>query len=113
MAVNPAPFGFSTEYRGDPHTYDGFDEFLRVEFAKRHPGWEPRFGQASWFDPATNRYDYVYLISGNVPDAKSQADAEHKVAQLLNEVASGFKALRPDINKVLPKPITRVWRWHE
>ena len=113
MAVNPAAFGFSTEYHGDPTAYDGFDEYLRIEFPRRHPGWEPRFGQASWFDPAKNRYDYMYLISGNVPDAQSHADAEHKVAQLLDEIARGFKAVRPDIKKVLPKPITKVWRWHE
>ena len=112
MAVNPAAFGFSTEYHGDPTAYDGFDEYLRIEFPQRHPGWEPRFGQASWFDPAKNRYDYMYLISGDVPDAQSQADAEHKVALLLDEIARGFKAVGRDIKKVLPEPITKVWRWH-
>ncbi|MDQ6876424.1 MAG: hypothetical protein M3082_01745 [Candidatus Dormibacteraeota bacterium] len=44
---------------------------------------------------------------------QSQAGAEHKVARLLDEIARGFKAVRPDIKKVLPKPITKVWRWHE
>lgn len=55
----------------------------------------------------------MYLISGNVPDAESQSDAEHKLAQLLDSIAREFKALRPDIKKVLPKPITKVWRWHQ
>jgi len=113
MAVNPAAFGFSTEYRGDHHAYDGFDEYLRIEFPKRHPGWEPRFGKATWFDPAINRYDYMYLISGNVPDVESQADAERKVAQLLHDIAREFKALRPDVKKVLPEPITKVCHWHQ
>ena len=110
MAVNPAVFGFAAEYREDPATYDGFDEYLRIEFPKRHPGWEPRFGQASWFDPATKRHDYMYLISGNVPDADSHADAEHKVTWLLAEIGHGFKALSPDMHKMLPKPIMKVWR---
>jgi hypothetical protein len=47
MIANPAAFGFSAEYPGDHPAYDGFDEYLRVEFAKRHPGWEPRFGKAT------------------------------------------------------------------
>jgi hypothetical protein len=113
MAVNPAAFGFSAEYHGDNPAYDGFDEYLRLEFPKRHPGWEPRFGEVSWFDPAKNRFDNMYLISGSVPDAESQADAERKVAQMLDEIAREFKALRPDIKKVLPRQITKVWRWHQ
>ncbi|HVS48999.1 MAG TPA: hypothetical protein VHJ99_08865 [Candidatus Dormibacteraeota bacterium] len=32
MAVNPAVFGFAAEYRADPATCDGFDEYLRIEF---------------------------------------------------------------------------------
>ncbi|HYR50942.1 MAG TPA: hypothetical protein VES90_12215 [Candidatus Eisenbacteria bacterium] len=111
MAVNPALFGFSAEYRGDRRVYDGFDEYLRVEFPKRHPGWEPRFGEADTFDEAKNRHDYTFLISGDVPHAESQADAEHKVAQLLEEIARGFKGARPDIKEIIPKPITKVWRW--
>ena len=112
MAVNPAPFGFSAEYRADPGAYDGFDEYLRIEFPKLHPGWEPRFGQTSSFDPVTKRHDYVYLISGNVPEAGSHADAERKVTELLQEIHRGFNALRQDVKKGLPKPITRVWRWN-
>jgi hypothetical protein len=112
MVVSPAAFGFSTEYRGDHPGYDDFDEYLRVEFPERHPGWEPRFGRASWFDPDLKRYDYLYLLSGNVPDAESHADAEHKVTQLLHDIAREFKAFRPDIKKALPEPITKVWHSH-
>ncbi|HVS49000.1 MAG TPA: hypothetical protein VHJ99_08870 [Candidatus Dormibacteraeota bacterium] len=54
----------------------------------------------------------MYLISGKVPDADSHAGAEHKVTQLLEEIAHGFKALRPDMHKMLPQPITKVWRHH-
>ena|SRR5487761_35825 len=111
MAVDPAPFGFSAEYRGDPHGYDGFDEYLRIEFPKLHPGWEPRFGQASSFDPLGNRHNYVYLISGNVPEAASHSDAEHKVTAMLEEIHRGFNALRHDVKEALPRPVTRVWRW--
>jgi hypothetical protein len=112
VAVNPDAFGFSTEYRGHDPAFEGFDEYLRLEFGKRHPGWEPRFGAASWFDPATNRWDYMYLIHGSVPDAESVADAEHKVAHLVEDIAHGLKALKPDVEKVLATPITKVWRWH-
>jgi hypothetical protein len=112
MAVNPAPFGFSAEYRGDQRAYDGLDEFLRIEFPKLHPGWEPRFGQATWFDATENRHDFAYLISGSVPEAESHIDAEHKVAELLEEMARGFKKFKPELEKVLSKPITKVWPWH-
>lgn len=104
-------FGFFAEYPGNHPAYDGFDEYLRIEFAKRHPGWEPRFGRATWFDPAVNRYDYMYLLTGNVPEASSQKDAESKVRDLLEDIASGLKALRPKTETALPKPVTKVWRW--
>ena len=106
MALNTASYGFSAEYRGDRHVYDGLDEYLRLEFPRRHPGWEPRFGEADTFDEATNRHDYTFLISGDVPGAESQVDAEHKVAELIEEIARGFKR-----KQILPKPITKVWRW--
>jgi hypothetical protein len=101
-----------SEYRGEPAAYDGFDDFLRVEFPKRHQGWEPRFGPVTWFHPDKKRYEYLYLISGSVPGAESQADAEHKVEALLRELAREFKALRPSAKKVLREPATKVWRWH-
>jgi hypothetical protein len=111
MAINPALYGFTLEYTGDRRAYDGFDEYLRVEFPKRHPGWEPRYGEADTFDEAKNRHDYAFLISGDVPDATSQADAERKVGELIEEIARGFKGARPDIKEILPKPIAKVWRW--
>jgi hypothetical protein len=46
-----------------------------------------------------------------VAGAESQADAESKVAQLIEELARGFNATRPDIKEILPVPITKVWRW--
>jgi hypothetical protein len=104
--VTPA-FGFSAEYRGDDPTYDGFDEYLRIEFGKRHPEWEPRFGRVSWFDRAANRYNYSYLLTGNVPEAESHSEAEKKVGDLLDELAGGLRELS---RKAIPKPITRVWR---
>jgi hypothetical protein len=112
MISNPAAFGFSAEYPGDHPAYDGFDEYLRVEFAKRHPGWEPRFGKATWFDPTVNRHDYLYLLTGNVPEAESHADAEKKVRELLDEISEGLKSLRPKVEKALPTPRMKVWRWH-
>ena len=111
MAANPALYGFTAEYRGEARAYDGFDEYLRVEFPRRHSGWEPRFGEADTFDEAKNRHDYTFLISGDVAGAESQADAESKVAQLIEELARGFKASRPDVKEILPVPITKVWRW--
>ena len=112
MAVNPALFGFSAEFRGDSRSYDGLDEYLRIEFPKLHPGWEPRFGQATWYDPVEERHDYAYLISGHVPEATSHSDAESKVAHLLDNLAHGFKAQRGEIKHALPAPITKVWPWH-
>ena len=53
----------------------------------------------------------AFLISGDVPDATSQADAERKVGELIEEIARGFKGARPDIKEILPKPIAKVWRW--
>jgi hypothetical protein len=103
MAVNPALFGFSAEFRGDPRTYDGFDEYLRIEFPKLHQGWEPRFGRATWFDPSKDRHDYAYLISGNVPDATSHPDAQSKVASLLDDLARGFKGTARSLSTPYPR----------
>ena len=109
--ITPSRFGFSAEFLGDHPAYDDFDEYLRVEFAERHPGWEPRFGRTSWFDPTVNRYDYMYLLHGNVPDAESHEDAEHKVRQLVEEISHGLKSLKTAIERPLPRPRVRVWRW--
>ena len=67
--ITPPVYGFSAEFRGEHPAFDDFDDYLRLEFAKQHPGWEPRFGKATWFDPAVDRYDYMYLLHGNVPHA--------------------------------------------
>jgi hypothetical protein len=107
-----ALFGFRAEYLGDHPAYDAFDEYLRTEFVKRHPGWEARFGKGTWFDPATDRYNYMFLLTGSVPDAKSQKGAERKVQELLDELAQGLASLPPKAEKKLPSPIARVWRWH-
>jgi hypothetical protein len=104
-------YGFAAEYLGDHPAYDEFEQYLRTEFAKRHPGWEPRFGKGTWFDRAVNKYDYAFLLHGNVPEASSHADAESKVRNLLEEVAAGLKSLRPMTEKAVPRPIMRVWRW--
>ena len=111
MALSPAGFGFSAEHLGDHPAYDDFDDYRRIEFARRHPGWEPRFGKATWFDPAANRYDYMYLLKGNVPEAESHAEAEHKVRELLAELGHGLKAVTPKLEKALPRPMIRVWKW--
>jgi hypothetical protein len=109
--VNPPVWGFSAEFRGEHPAYDDFEDYLRMEFAQQHPGWEPRFGKATWFDPAVNRYDYMYLLHGNVPDAKSHQDAESRVHQLLDEIAHGLRAVKPTLEKAISRPHVRVWRW--
>ncbi|HSS62231.1 MAG TPA: hypothetical protein VLK30_12335, partial [Candidatus Limnocylindrales bacterium] len=67
---------------------------------------------SAFFDRITNRHDHAYLITGDVPEAESHADAEGRVAHLLEEIARDFKARRPGTKSALPKPITKVWRWH-
>lgn len=109
--LTPSGFGFSAEFQGDHPAYDDFDDYLRVEFARRHPGWEPRFGKTTWLDPAVNRYDYMYLLHGNVPEATSHEDAEQRVHQLLDELSHGLRSLGAKAEKAIPKPRVRVWRW--
>ena len=112
MAIpNPPAFGFSAEYLGDHPAYDGFDEYLRDEFAQREPDWEPRFGKATRLVPTPNGYDYSYLLHGNVPDAESHEDAEKKVRKLLDEISQGLKSRRPHVDKAIPSPRIKVWRW--
>ncbi|TMC61474.1 MAG: hypothetical protein E6J16_12985 [Chloroflexota bacterium] len=110
--ITPPVYGFSAEVRGEHPAFDDFDDYLRLEFAKQHPGWEPRFGKATWFDPAVDRYDYMYLLHGNVPEAKTHEEAEKKVRELLDEIAHGLKSVRPAVEKAIPRPLVRVWRWH-
>jgi hypothetical protein len=110
MAYNPAYFGFSAEYKGDHPAYDDFDDYLRIEFANRHPGWEANFGRKTQFDPEEERYDHLYLVTGSVPEARSHEEAESKLRQLLDEIGRGLKSLRPRSEKPLPEPVTKVWR---
>jgi hypothetical protein len=112
MAGYPPLYGFAVEYRSDRPVDAELDEYLRDEFVNQHPGWQPNVGKADWVDPATETSNYMYLITGDVPDAESQEHAESKVAQLRDEIARELKALRPEIGKVLPEPIIKVWRWH-
>ena len=109
MAINPALYAFSAEFLGDHPAHSDFEKYLRMEFVKRHPGWEPSFGRATWFDRDVKAYDYMFLLRGHVPEATSQSDAEGKVHKLLDEIAEGLKSLRPK-TATLPKPIIRVWR---
>jgi hypothetical protein len=111
MGLDPVTFGFAAEYPGEHPAHDEFEEYLRIEFARRHPGWEPRFGRATWFDPSLNRYNYMFLLTGNVPEANSHEEAERKVRKLLDELAQGLKALRPKTERALPEPFTKIWRW--
>jgi hypothetical protein len=109
--VYPPTYAFYAEYLTDDSTDDKLDEYFRTEFKKRHPGWEPRFGKATWFDRQNDRYSHMYLLSGSVPEAKSQEDAEARVRNLLAELGDGLKKLGKDIGAELPKPHIRVWRW--
>jgi hypothetical protein len=108
---NPPAFGFSAEYLGDTPAFDGFDDYLRDEFAERHPDWEPTFGKVTRYDPSVNRYDYLYLLHGSVPDAESHEDAEKKVRQLIDEFSRGLKGLESRVGKAIPRPRVKVWRW--
>ncbi len=111
--LNPALYAFTAEFHGEHPAYDDFEEYIRTEFANRHPGWEPRFGEGMGSDPDPNPNDYVYLLHGSVPEATSHADAENKVKKLLHEIGQGFKSRRPTGEKGMPAPITRVWRWRQ
>jgi hypothetical protein len=110
--VNLPAFGFTAEYLGDHPAYNEFDEYLQNEFVNRHPGWQPTFGKATRFDPSLDRYDYMYLLSGNVPDAESHADAEKKVRELVDELSYGRKTLGARVERAIPKPKIKVWKWH-
>jgi len=107
MVLNPALYAFTAEYRGEHPAYGEFEEYLRTEFANLHPGWEPRFGEATSVDPD----DYVWLLHGSVPEATSHEEAQSKVRKLLHDIAKGFNSRRPKNEKQMPEAITRVWRW--
>jgi hypothetical protein len=112
VVINPTAYGFSAEYLADhPSSFSGFDEYLREEFTRQHPGWEASFGTASRYNPTQNRYDHLYLLTGNVPEAESHADAEKKVHQLLEEIEHGLKSIGPAIERAVPKRMVKVWKW--
>lgn len=106
----PEAFGFTAEFPGDDPVYDDLDDYLRVEFGDRYPGWEPRFGKMTWFDPRANRYDHAYLLSGKVPDAESHPEAEGKVRELLDDIGKRFKSVGSRAERALAEPHVRVWK---
>lgn len=67
MAIVSALLAFSAEYLGDHPAYEDFEEYLRMEFVKRRPGWEPSFGRATRFERDVQAYDYMFLPRGNSP----------------------------------------------
>lgn len=110
--THPVPmFGFSAEYM-EPNTYYGeFETYLRLEFVKRHPGWDPRFGKSAFYDPGTKAWNYLFLLTGNVPDAESRKEAERKAKTLVHGLGSRFKLAHSNPGDSLPEPIVRIWRW--
>ena len=112
MVLSSASHGFSVEYPGDYEHYDDFDEYLREEFPQLHPGWEPRFGRVTIVDPVQHDRDFRFLLTGNVPGAASEDDAESRLQKLLDEIRDEFKSLKPHLDH-LPAPAARVWRWKD
>ena len=110
--LSSASHGFAVEFPGEYEHYEEFDEYLREEFPRLHPGWEPRFGRVTSVDPSENDLDYKFLLTGNVPDATSEDDAEDRLHRLLDEVRAEFKSLKPHLDH-LPAPVARVWRWKD
>ncbi len=104
-------FGFAAEYPGGGPVFDEFEQYLRIEFAQRHPGSEPRFGKASWFDPLTKAWNFLFLLTGNVPEATTAEDARRKAGQLVRRLDSGFKLAHANPGNLLPRPLIRVWEW--
>jgi hypothetical protein len=54
----------------------------------------------------------MFLLTGDVSEAQSHEDGKNKVKALFDELAQGLKSLWPKTEKQLPRPITRVGRWH-
>ncbi len=110
--THPIPtFGFSAEYMEPNMEYGEFEKFLRLEFVNRHPGWDPRFGKSVRYDPGTQAWNYMFLLTGNVPEARSRKEAERKAKGLVRELGSGFKLAHSNPGYLLPEPIVRIWRW--
>ena len=102
-------FGFQAEFFHKLPEDQELEEFFRVEFGKRPPGWQPRFGRVEWFDADSNRWAYMFLLTGNVPQAKSRADAEKKVHRLTQQLSTGFATAHPNPGVPLPEPLIRIW----
>lgn len=111
MIREPMSFGFVAEYPGDGAVYDEFEEFLRIEFEKRQPGWDPSFGRVSRLEPERHTWNYKYLLMGDVPGAKSQSDAEHRARKLVHDLGTGMRIAHANPGNQLPEPVIRVWRW--
>ena len=112
LYAHPQPmFGFSLEYYGPGTSYDEFEQYLRAELATRDPGWAPRFGRVTWFDPETQDWNEMFLVTGNVPGATSTDDARRKAAEHGRRLGAGLRAAHANPGKFLPEPEVRVWRW--
>ena len=98
-----AQYGFNLEYLGENPGYDELDRYLRNEFHRVHPGWDPVFGRVARYDAGSDSHDFLYVISGKVPQADSSSEAEEKVRKLFEEIARKLKLK-------LPKPDVNVWR---
>ncbi len=104
-------YGFTAEYRGGSAAFDEFEKYLRIEFAKRQPGWQPSFGRLTWRDPKLQGWNYEFLIRGSVPEAATRADAEEKVHRLVRELGAGMRAAHANPGSELPEPVITVWQW--
>lgn len=104
-------FGFSAEYLGPSPAYDEFMNFLRVEFGPSHADWRPRFGKAVGYDPVTQDWNYMFLLTGSVPGARSRDVADRKARALVHQLGSRLRAAHANPGAALPDPVVRVWRW--
>ncbi len=111
MVRQPVTYGFEAEYPGDGAVYDEFEKFLRTEFEKRSPAWDPSFGRVSRLEPEKHTWNYGFVLRGDVPDARTRATAEHKVRDLVHELAAGLRLAHANPGGSLPEPVIRVWQW--
>lgn len=94
-------YSYSLHFSGEPVEHDGLDDYLRLEFAEAHPGWDPTHGRVSHYDDDVNSRDYAYLLTGDVPGASSLDEAEKKVEALVHDLRQRLR---------LPAPKIRVWQ---
>ena len=107
----PVAFGFLLEYSGPEPVYDEFEKYLKVEFDHRDPGWDPRFGKVTAFDPKTEDWNYRFVVTGNVPEATTRDEAERKAKVLSRELGVGLKAAHANPGGFLPTPVVQIWLW--